>query len=323
MKTTADNITLSPGLTTLSPENLSTLIDTWPELQISAVEAVQTPTSDLFVFAESCLVFAAILQNELPPDSDGGSKVNELLEDVEPESPIKGEACTLSLAGSSSITLVPDDCATENLRDEFTSVGAGRAQHPDLAERTAHKLQSYDWSNASPNSRTRIYDADASDRAFQLAGLNVWGPGDSSKFARDCNITNKSACSSESKFDSSLLRKIHHSHLLGHDSSHNPRYSICGDIDSAHKHKKAIGIVYLTSSPHENVPAGQVNIGIILTPEARRKGFAREAIDLMLAWVFEDMGFHRVQACILDSHNTERAISMFTQLCVLLYHIFM
>jgi len=64
----------------------------------------------------------------------------------------------------------------------------------------------------------------------------------------------------------------------------------------------------------ENVPAGQSNIGIILTPEARKKGWAREAIGLVLSWVFDDMGYHRVQASILDSHGKDRAISMFTQL---------
>ena len=64
------------------------------------------------------------------------------------------------------------------------------------------------------------------------------------------------------------------------------------------------------------MPAGPVNIGIILTPEARRKGWAREAIGLVLSWVFDDMGYHRVQASILDSHCKDQAISMFTKLYV-------
>jgi hypothetical protein len=64
------------------------------------------------------------------------------------------------------------------------------------------------------------------------------------------------------------------------------------------------------------MPAGQVNIGIIVTPEARRKGCAIEAAGLVLSWVFDDMGYHRVQASILDSRCKDRAISMFTQLYV-------
>src|ERR1700685_2565564 len=94
MKTITKNITLSPGLddATLSPESLSKLIDTWSELQTSAVEAVQAPTPNLFSFAETCFFFAVISQNEPLPSGDSGHvfpKTDELLEQEEFERAIR------------------------------------------------------------------------------------------------------------------------------------------------------------------------------------------------------------------------------------------
>jgi len=40
---------------------------------------------------------------------------------------------------------------------------------------------------------------------------------------------------------------------------------------------------------------------------------ASQASELVLSWVFEEIGFHRVQAGVLDSHNKDKAISMFTK----------
>jgi len=72
--------------------------------------------------------------------------------------------------------------------------------------------------------------------------------------------------------------------------------------------------VYVTSSPQENVPAGEANIGIILAPEAREKGFEMQAGNLVLSWLFDEIGFHRVQAGVLDSAGKDWAITQFTQM---------
>jgi hypothetical protein len=78
--------------------------------------------------------------------------------------------------------------------------------------------------------------------------------------------------------------------------------------------QKAIGIVYVKSSPQENAPAGEANIGIILVPEAREKGFAMQAGNLVLTWLFDELRFHRVQAGMLDSARKDWAITLFTQM---------
>jgi RimJ/RimL family protein N-acetyltransferase len=315
MKTITKNITLSPGLddATLSPESLSKLIDTWSELQTSAVEAVQAPTPNLFSFAETCFFFAVISQNEPLPSGDSGHvfpKTDELLEEIEQEEFERAIRRSTQEAGASPNTVAPNDAAG-GLWDEFTSAGAGGAQRPNPFEGTS--LGSYDGKRASHNSATRIYDAeeDITDRS-------------EADFSLEHNLF-KQAHSNAGVFhearENSLLPSL--SRQIGpptstfspYDSSYNRGYSVPhNNIDNMSKPKTAIGIVYLTCSPHENVPAGEANIGIILTPETRGKGFAREAIGLVLSWVFDEIGFHRVQAGILDNYNKDRAISMFTQL---------
>ncbi|KAF9226385.1 acyl-CoA N-acyltransferase, partial [Gyrodon lividus] len=70
------------------------------------------------------------------------------------------------------------------------------------------------------------------------------------------------------------------------------------------------GLVYVHAGP-ANVTAGEANIGIILRPEMQRRGYAREAIQLVLRWAFEELKFHRVQAAILDSPCKDRALRLF------------
>jgi GNAT superfamily N-acetyltransferase len=74
------------------------------------------------------------------------------------------------------------------------------------------------------------------------------------------------------------------------------------------------GFVYCITSPHGSGPAGEVNIGIILQPQFRGKGYARQAIELTLKWVFEDAHFHRVQAAVMDTLEKDKALALFTQL---------
>jgi len=180
-------------------------------------------------------------------------------------------------------------------------------------------LESY----PSPSRTTRIYNAeeditDRSDRASQAPGLNLWGDSSVTAFPLEHNLSNRQALSNDGVLhetrENSLLPSLSRqfepptsTFARGYSVPHN-------NIDNTPKQKTVIGIVYVTCSPHENVPAGEANIGIIITPEARGKGLAREATSLVLSWVFDDIGFHRVQARILDNYNKDRAISMFTQL---------
>ena len=70
------------------------------------------------------------------------------------------------------------------------------------------------------------------------------------------------------------------------------------------------GLIYLHSGP-ANLPAGEANIGVITKPDMQHRGYAREAVQLVLRWAFEELKFHRVQAAILDTPSRDRALRLF------------
>ncbi|KAH7905573.1 hypothetical protein BJ138DRAFT_1164499 [Hygrophoropsis aurantiaca] len=74
-----------------------------------------------------------------------------------------------------------------------------------------------------------------------------------------------------------------------------------------------IGIVYVTVSL-ANSTAGEANIGIVVGKEHRRKGYARDAVYLVLRWAFEELNFHRVQVAVMDGPGKDRPLKLFTGL---------
>ncbi|KAH0834855.1 hypothetical protein J3R83DRAFT_10479 [Lanmaoa asiatica] len=70
------------------------------------------------------------------------------------------------------------------------------------------------------------------------------------------------------------------------------------------------GLIYLYAGP-ANLPAGEANIGVIMRHSVQRRGYAREAVRLVLRWAFEDLKFHRVQAAILDTPFKDKALRLF------------
>ncbi|EGO29403.1 hypothetical protein SERLADRAFT_445226, partial [Serpula lacrymans var. lacrymans S7.9] len=74
-----------------------------------------------------------------------------------------------------------------------------------------------------------------------------------------------------------------------------------------------IGLVYMKAGL-SNVPAGEVDIGVVIDPEHRRCGYAGQAVVLMLNWAFEELRFHRVQAAIVDTVDKEAVHMLFTSL---------
>lgn len=71
-----------------------------------------------------------------------------------------------------------------------------------------------------------------------------------------------------------------------------------------------IGIVYVTAAPAQSI-AGEANVGIIITRSHQCKGFACEAVELVLRWAFEELNFHRMQAVIMDAPQKDRAMRLF------------
>ncbi|KAJ7048494.1 hypothetical protein C8F01DRAFT_1004520 [Mycena amicta] len=77
-----------------------------------------------------------------------------------------------------------------------------------------------------------------------------------------------------------------------------------------------IGLIYLTSSILSCPPPDQpreLNLGIIIIDRYRCKGYAREAVDLVLAEAFENHNVHRIQATLIDGSTKDRMTSILTQ----------
>lgn len=74
--------------------------------------------------------------------------------------------------------------------------------------------------------------------------------------------------------------------------------------------EEPIGLVYVTAGPAQNA-AQEANVGIIISECHRRKGYAREALELALRWAFEDLKFHRVQGVFMNDAQKDRAMRLF------------
>ncbi|KAL4073562.1 hypothetical protein J3A83DRAFT_4090452, partial [Scleroderma citrinum] len=83
--------------------------------------------------------------------------------------------------------------------------------------------------------------------------------------------------------------------------------------DTATTDDSAVGLVYVRGSPSDP-SAKEVNVGVVIHKDKRRKGYAREAMKLALAWVFGSLQFHRAQAAILDTPDKDGALLFFTAL---------
>ncbi|KAJ7152580.1 hypothetical protein C8R43DRAFT_885996 [Mycena crocata] len=78
--------------------------------------------------------------------------------------------------------------------------------------------------------------------------------------------------------------------------------------------KNPIGIIYLSASPFSTSPhLGELNLGIILDAKYRSKGYAREALQLVMKHAFDDKHCHRIQASLLNLSAKDRLISLLTQ----------
>ncbi|KAG8216485.1 hypothetical protein J3R82DRAFT_6597 [Butyriboletus roseoflavus] len=101
-----------------------------------------------------------------------------------------------------------------------------------------------------------------------------------------------------------LQKSTHRDLLLLH-----PRVPTCRPVSPIPQSQR-VGLIYLYSGP-ANLPAGEANIGVIVKEDMQRSGYAREAVQLVLRWAFEELKFHRVQAAILDTPFKDRALRLF------------
>lgn len=307
MKTTTKDITLCMELNedVHSPECTSTLIDLWAGLQLTAVEPTQAPLPNLFAFAESCLFFAVIMEDHKPEDWFDGDKPDEQMREH----------------NQGSETMIRE--AYPRSTSGMLSSNAPGASHPFpgfvAAQTTA----------AVPTSQNNI------SQECEYQNLNYIGVDNSrttdNNYLDDDQMTLFDDPNPVLTDLPSIPRPFTNTGTpYNYDGSTDPWQSYTGlgystpTIPFATTRNrravplqvppKAIGIVYVMSSPQEYAPVGAANIGIILKPDARGKGFAKQAVGLVLSWLFDDIGLHRVQAGVLDSADKDWVITLFTQM---------
>ncbi|KAJ7096688.1 hypothetical protein B0H15DRAFT_826047 [Mycena belliarum] len=82
-------------------------------------------------------------------------------------------------------------------------------------------------------------------------------------------------------------------------------------------YQQPIGLIYLATTPLVPSPldqVGELNLGIILSPEHRGKGYAREAIQLAVKYAFDVRHCHRIQASLLPSSSKDCMVSLLTRM---------
>lgn len=108
--------------------------------------------------------------------------------------------------------------------------------------------------------------------------------------------------------ESELLLDTHS--VGGHTHDSPPSPPSAGPLLPPNPPNQKVGLIYLYAGP-ANLPAGEANIGVVIKKSMRHGGYAREAVQLVLRWAFEDLKFHRVQAAILDTPFKDTALRLF------------
>lgn len=293
MNTSAKDITLSPGIneSELSPECMSTLIDLWPTLSTTAVEAVQALDCNMFSFAESCFFFGVILKNKEEKKQEGTSsdRVEEgqsRWEAEEARAASRSAVLETNRRSLDSLSARVDAPSSSAIADAWRQANAlnddlhnAPYQINNDSDDTFEKL----WREISQNPRTTTLPSPDRFNAVPTKYEPVEVPWDE-------------------PVGTGVFQPTQPLVTAFHDRFPPP-------------HKKAIGVVYLTTSPHETTLTNSgSNIGVVLIPDAQGKGYARQAIELVLDWGFQEIGFHRVQAVILDTPSKAQASALFTQM---------
>jgi RimJ/RimL family protein N-acetyltransferase len=82
----------------------------------------------------------------------------------------------------------------------------------------------------------------------------------------------------------------------------------CLDL-AVDRNGRLVGQVQARTNPKQTLPAGVFEIGVVLyRKQDRGKGYGREAVQLLTAWLFEVAGAERVQAGTDVANHAMRAV---------------
>ena len=79
------------------------------------------------------------------------------------------------------------------------------------------------------------------------------------------------------------------------------------------KKKRIIGLIYLANAQGaaDYLRSGELNMGVLVNEQHRRKGYALQAVQIVLEKAFEDTNCNRVQAVVVDGPFKHAALNVF------------
>ncbi|KAJ6631067.1 hypothetical protein B0H10DRAFT_1980686 [Mycena sp. CBHHK59/15] len=286
----------------------------WAELQPCSYDAASQPNIDLISYANAAFFFGVVTVKKTPDSTvDQGPVVTEGIDiDAQHES---------------------QSAAASAKWGRLSKTKMGPLFPLDVKERSANKspedpiLEDLVGFNKTPISEWPVSERPASDEA------DVWNWGaqvsswdwDSDSSVSDPFTTNGIIPSDIPPFMSQLPGT--------YPQPHSPDWSAPISLPSAQinteirdqivesiedwRDKRVIGLIYLTPTPFALSPSDQIaelNLGIIIKAEHRAKGYAREAIRLVVKHAMEVKHCHRIQASLIQSPSKDRIMSLLTQM---------
>ncbi|GLB39161.1 hypothetical protein LshimejAT787_0603230 [Lyophyllum shimeji] len=270
-------------------DHLDHLFCLFEQLQVATVEASR-PDMDLLTFAESAYYFGVVLVKRPRPKP------------VEPEPSERNPPTSLWEHLNKRAKKRPREAA--HYREPLGSPLHRKVRKVDVESPPSSSHSHLDESAGtwSSNSSVRSSSPPAYDIAQKDRGL-------------DDNMT------------TSTFKFRAYEQLIGFDERYKElaglrfegpeRQQEQQEAQEEQPQEQAVGLVYLTDAnvlQYDPLHSRELNIGIIIDPKYRGKGYARQAITLVLRKAFQDAQCHRVQAILPDHVAKHRAICLFTQL---------
>ncbi|KAH6909624.1 hypothetical protein BKA70DRAFT_1102500, partial [Coprinopsis sp. MPI-PUGE-AT-0042] len=255
-------------------EDLDTLTSIYEELQLCSGD-IANPELDLLTFASGAHYFGVLTEYEIytPPKEE------------------------------------------EKSAEEDSPTRATTPPHPYYQSPFRHqpskRQKKVDWSNyaVNPDEIPSTADVDASLRA-----LDNSTPNDKERASAGRGRGGSKRFIPSSLFGDQAPRA---SHGAKASPLNLPQYKSDRDGLYARRSKAnkqpIIGLVYLanTGGAVDYLHSGELNVGIILNSKYRRKGYALQALQIVLESAFEDRYCNRVQAIVVDGPFKHAALNVF------------
>ncbi|KAJ7695390.1 hypothetical protein B0H17DRAFT_1329599 [Mycena rosella] len=318
---TGDNIVVSDGLEGQDDhfEKISAL---WEELQLCAVDIAANPECDVLSFSQSAFYLGVITvilnveKNGVPLPTANPPRVEPFMFDMDSpshtsarpqeESPWFHRSGSVNDdsedVGNSAADLRTDAVDTYAAWDPVPNDDLRSPLFPPMKKPRVSEERTRRGSLLGPN--RDLEERDVTDNSPWSSGPS----GTSGRYAKPSPPM--------PVYDTYIGQKGSSSTWGGPLPNRETRDELVKAVE-ARASKKVVGLIYLAASPLAPSPpdqVGELNLGIILDAAHRGKGYAREAIQLILKYAFNVRQCHRIQASLLHSSTKDRMVSLLTHM---------